>query len=364
MLLPAAAGAQGNAQRYIRVKVFDGASHLSLKIAGGYQILDASGQKVLSEGENLAVKVSSHKNGIFVDKRLAAGESIFVQNGPQGSIEINGRRYRGNVRIIKRASLCLEAINYIELEEYVKGILFHEVSHYWPKEALKAQAIACRTFALFHMGENKLKDFDLSSDVYSQVYGGRGSERYRTNEAVEQTKDMVLVFTGKVFPAYYHSTCSGQTEDASRLWKINIAPLKGVSCSYCRDSKHFSWRYRVPLKKMRSLLEQAGLDTGDILDISVLGRNASARVTQVGLKGEKKSAKLTAKELRSIIGPEHIRSTNFTVSIQNGALDFNGFGWGHGVGMCQWGAYFMAKHGRSYEEILHFYYPRAEISKL
>jgi stage II sporulation protein D len=243
--------------------------------------------------------------------------------------------------------------------------LYHEASHYWPDEVLKAQAIICRTYALYQTQENKSKDYDVTSDIYSQVYGGRTSERYRLNRAVQQTTGLVLTYKGNLFPAFYHACCGGHTEDATVVWNLDLPPLKGLVCPFCKDSPHFNWHNILALDEISAKLRKALLGSGaKIKDIQIVGRNNSGRVAAIKLIYAANSAEILAKDFRNIIGPNLIKSTNFSVSVEDGQAIFEGLGWGHGVGFCQWGGYFMAKNGSSYEQILKYYYPGVDVSTL
>ena len=347
--------------RNIRVAIAQDASFLRLKIVGFYTILD-SNNKVLSSGRKLNTTVTAYKDGILIGNIKSNSNRFFIKAQDAEAIVINGRRFRGNFEFIKKNNLHLLVINYVHLDDYIKGILYHEASHYWPQEALKAQAIACRSYAVYQMKENKLKDFDVTSDIYSQVYGGMTSERYRTNRAVDDTKGYLLTYNGEIFPAYYHATCAGNTEDASLLWSMDIPPLKGVSCSFCKDSPHFNWHYVLSVDEIKEKFVAASYKIGNIKDILILGRDKSGRITNLQMYSDKEEIKISAKDFRNIIGPNIIRSTNFTVNVIKGDVVFEGLGWGHGVGLCQWGAYFMAKQGYKYPDILKYYYPRSEVS--
>lgn len=348
--------------RYVRVLILHNTPSFSLKIKGFYEIYAQETQKALYRGKNLRATVAPSKKGIFVGKDLSY-ERLTIKTEDSDAINIDGRKFRGKIQLIKKGDTLL-VVNHIELEDYLRGILYHEVSHYWPIEALKAQAIISRTYAAYQCQENKRKDFDVTADIYSQVYGGKTSERYRTTKAVEETQGQVLIYNNKLFPTYFHATCAGHTEDASSLWDINILPLKGVSCIYCQDSPHFNWHYVMSLDEFKLKLKEAGYKIGDIKGIDIIGRNKSGRIIQLKIESKDAELKINAKDLRSIIGPNVIRSANFNVGLANNDLVFEGFGWGHGVGLCQWGAYFMAKQGNSYQEILKHYYPGSKISTM
>jgi stage II sporulation protein D len=232
-------------------------------------------------------------------------------------------------------------------------------------EVLKSQAIAARTFALYQNIQNKTQAYDVRSDIYSQVYGGRASERWATTKAVNLTKDKVLTFGDKIFPAYYHATCAGYTEDASNLWNIDLPALKGVECKFCTPSPHYRWTKDIPLWEVRRKLEEGGYKIGDMESVNILSKNKSGRIDKLEIKDKSGiSIILTGKDFRQIFGPNVIRSTKFDASIKWHQLVLKGSGWGHGVGMCQWGAYGMAKKGKKAEEILQHYYPGAEITTI
>lgn len=346
----------------VRVLILQDAVSLNLKINGHYEIIDSSNQEVLASNKNLKTTVTTYKDGILMGGMNFNTSRVFIKTKDEEIIIIDGRRFRGDIQFIKKDNLRLSVINYVDLGDYVKGILYHEVSHYWPPEALKAQAIVSSTYALYQMQENKSRDYDVTSDIYSQVYGGRTSERYRTNKVVDQTQGKILTYQGKLFPAYYHATCAGHTEDASLLWNIDIPPLKGVLCIFCKDSPHFNWHRVLSLDEIKDKLVNAGYKIDNIKDVVILEKNKSGRISNLLIETDKSSIKISAKDFRNAIGPNLIRSTNFTVSVENLDAVFEGFGWGHGVGMCQWGAYFMAKQGYKFDEILKHYYPETEIA--
>lgn len=351
---------------YIRVAVAQEKDSLQLTIRSAYQIRALNTDELLIEGKSLwRKKVLPMPAGIKIGEKYLKIYGISIQPQRDAAIYINNRRFRGNIDIIRTEKIQLLVVNHLDIEDYLYGVLYHEVSPYWPKEALKAQAIAARTFALYQSRFNKGDDYELTSTVYSQLYGGRTSERYRTNRIVNQTEGEVLVYKGELFPAYYHADCGGHTEDAREIWGIDIPPLRGVVCPYCKKSPHFLWKQRIPLSDIEAKLSKQGKIVGKISSITPLARNKSNRIAKLRISGSKGVVSLSGYRFRLYIGPNLIRSTNFTVTITpEGEALFSGFGWGHGVGFCQWGAYFMAKQGYRHEEILKYYYPGAEIVQM
>ncbi|TRZ96463.1 SpoIID/LytB domain-containing protein [bacterium] len=349
---------------YVRVAIIRDAPTLNLVIGGFYEVSNPLNRSLLYRGRNLRTTVTAYKGGISIGRMNFNLRKIYLEADNISAILINGRRFNGDIELIKDEKSRLCVVNYLELEDYIKGVLYNETSHYWPIEALKAQAVISRSFAVFKMQESRARDYDLTSDIYSQVYGGKASERQRTNLAVDQTKGLVITYRGDLFPAYYHATCGGHTENSAELWQTDILPLKGVACSFCKESPHFNWHLVVPLEEIEEKLTAAGYKISKLKNITILKRNASGRVSELNFSSDAKDLKILAKDFRNILGPNIIKSTNFNLSLVNHDVVFEGLGWGHGVGLCQWGAYFMAKQGYSYEQILKYYYPGTDVKAL
>jgi len=352
------------ASETVRVAIIQDASSLSLKIKGFFKIKDLESNKIIYRAKSMNTTVTTYKNGIILGGIRSDSNNLLIESDDPEAIVINGRLFRGNIQFIRKSENKFFVVNHIDLQDYIKGILYHEASHYWPMEVLKAQAIISRTYALYQMQESKLKDFDVTSDIYSQVYGGQTSERYRTNKAVEETDGKALFYKGKIIPAYFHATCGGHTEDAAILWGMDLAPLKGVACPYCRESPHFNWHYDLTLKEIEKKLSAGGFKAKNISNIGIEGRDKSGRITNLIIISGEGEIKVPAKDFRSIIGPNIINSTNFSVNISGRDAVFEGIGWGHGVGLCQWGAYFMAKDGYNVEQILRYYYPGTNVKAI
>jgi len=241
-------------------------------------------------------------------------------------------------------------------------VLYHEVSHHWPMEALKAQAVAARTYALYSINPAG-KPYDVTNDIYSQVYGGKSSERYRTDLAVEHTRGQVLTYNGRLIPAYFHATCGGMTEDAHELWNVDdIPPLRGVPCSFCQNSPHMHWKKNFRLKNIQDALNLHGYKVGSIKEISIVDKDRSERINH--LKITQKNGQdlvIRGKDFRDLMGPNVIMSNNYEITMRGYYVDLAGKGWGHGVGMCQWGALGMARQQFNYKQILAYYYPQAAL---
>ncbi|MCM8799987.1 MAG: SpoIID/LytB domain-containing protein [Candidatus Omnitrophica bacterium] len=348
----------------MRVLIAKDISSFNLRIKGYYELIDYNNNKSLGESKNLNAKIYILNNFIFLKDKSYNIESLLLKPKKSAHIMVDGREYRGSLLIIRRKDK-LYLINFVDLDDYIKGVLNQEVSSRWPMEVLKAQAIVSRTYALYCIQDNRSRDYDLTKDVYSQVYGGRFSERLWTNLAVNLTKGKVLLYKNEIFPAYFHATCGGATEDASQLWNIDIPPLKGVICNFCKDSPHYRWQVSLDFKSIEESLKSLGLSQISIKDIIILERTNSGRVRYLKIiTTEDKQFIISAKDFRNAVGPDIIRSTNFILKVSKDKISFEGIGWGHGVGMCQWGAYFMAKRGYSYKDILKYYFPNSTLASI
>lgn len=348
----------------IRVAVLDDASDMTLSIRGPYRIETIQTKELLDKGDTIFdIHITPSNNGIVFGKKEFKIYAINIIPEREPAIYLRQRLYRGSLQIVRTSKGTLRAINTLNLEDYLKGVLYHEVSHRWPMEAIKAQAIVSRTFALYQAEQNKDKYYYLKSDVSSQVYGGVYAEKYRTNKAIQQTKGKVLIYRKKILPAFFHATCGGRTEDVSMLWKLNLKPLKGIRCPYCINSPHFKWERKVELIDIEEALIKKGYKVSGLKSISIKGINRSGRAKDIIIKAKNKKLFLSAKDFRHIVGPRLIKSINFEVKIKGDDAYFTGKGWGHGVGMCQWGAFAMAKKREKAKDILELYYPGARISR-
>ena len=345
----------------VRVAIVRDSREVDLSIHGSYRLRDMSSGKVIGKGSYLSgSKVRLLDRGILVGLDVYSSKRLIIEPAKDASIIIDERPFRGEVTIIRTADNRITIINDINVEEYIKGVLYHEVSHYWPMEALKAQAVAARTYALYSINPSG-KSYDVTNDIYSQVYGGRDSERYRTDLAVNYTKGQVLTYNNKIIPAYFHATCGGMTEDAGQLWNLpDIPPFRSVPCSFCANSPHFHWKRNFRIRDIQDALKLHGYKVGSIKDISIVDRDRSERIDH--LKITQKNGQeliIKGKDFRDVMGPNVIDSNNYEIVMHGYYVDLIGKGWGHGVGMCQWGAFGMAKQQFNYAQILAYYYPQS-----
>jgi len=354
----------------VRIAVLQNMESFILSIRGAYTIVDPLTGEELEKGKKKQrSRATAQPEGISIGQNIYPFKRIKIVLRKDMAIQADEKKedyrtYRGTMEIIKAKGNRLLLVNELDLESYIKGVLYHEVTHRWPMEAMKAQAVAARTYALYQIHQNQEQNYHVTSDIYSQVYGGRSAERYRTNIAVERTKGEILMYDGKILPAYFHSNSGGYTEDAKELWGHDLPPLKGRKDDYALSAPNANWKKNFWSKDVQSKLIASGYNAGLIKDIRVRERTASGRVKTLEIESQDgKVLTIPGKKFREILGPNIIKSNMYEVVMQGYYFDLVGKGWGHGVGLCQWGAYEMARQRFGYQEILSFYYPGAKLIK-
>jgi stage II sporulation protein D len=259
-------------------------------------------------------------------------------------------------------------VEYVDINEYVYGVLPREVDPSWPIEALKAQAIVSRTYALSNRLAATQERFDLSSSVLDQVYGGMEVESPLSNQAVDDTRGQVLEdSSGKPVQAFFHSSCGGQTELPSRVWKSSNADevFGSVPDNFCNADPHYKWQWTASYSVIRKRLRHVGLRVREIKKIVAVQKSESGRTEVFGVVTSQGTTNVWGNQFRLAMGPEALRST-MIINMKAGksSVSFEGHGWGHGVGLCQWGARGRALAGQSCGQILQTYYPKAKLTRL
>jgi stage II sporulation protein D len=313
---------------------------------------------------------------------------FFEPRGDRQRFYLNGIGYRGLLEInYLPADSSALALNLVFVEDYLKGVLPAEIGKWGEKEleALKAQAIAARTYALYSSGNYQEKGYDLESTVADQVYLGVDSENKLSNLAIQKTKGMILIYNGKPIKAHYHANCGGWTERIEEVWDKPPEPYLNSygDNSFCSWAKNATWEESWSEEELEQIVntyqtsyqDSLAGGIGKILELKVLERSPSGRVSLLELRTDKHVIRLEKDNIRWVLrrkNPPHpiLPSTFFDIYLQRGASDqvekiiFQGSGNGHGVGMCQTGAIGRARAGQSYRAILSHYYRGAKIVKL
>lgn len=277
--------------------------------------------------------------------------------------QVGEHRYRGNLIVIPSDGK-ISVANELKIDDYLKGVLPREVIVTWPDEALRVQAVASRTYLASHLGKHAAFGFDLCSDVHCQVYGGMTKEHPKTSAAVDKTRGEILAYEGKPIGAYFFAHCGGSTEQIGPVWGNQDVPyLPRKACTFCSDNPRYIWKLKIHNHEIMKALLKVKLVKGKTLkEISVKKKSGSGRASMVTVTTDAGEFDMTGNAFRLALHPEKIRSTLWTRFAKlEGFYEFEGKGWGHGVGMCQWGARGQADKGRQYREILDFYYPHTQL---
>ena len=257
----------------------------------------------------------------------------------------------------------------ISMESYLMGVLASEIYADWPLATLMAQAVASRSYALYRLGHPVHGKYDVTATVFDQVFVHGSDVFAEVREAVVLTRGQVLLTGQEVIPAFFHSCCGGHTESAAHVWPWaqDYPFLKGKGDPYCSECKHQEWEYIISREELTEKLSTFGYVLPEVWFVQVQSRSGNPRVDNIGFLSPLLHAspiQLPGNELRKVLGYDQLKSTLFTVEENGEALIFRGKGYGHGVGMCQWGARGMALAGRSYLEILSYYYPETVIKRI
>jgi stage II sporulation protein D len=338
----------------IRVALVKGAE--SLRLDGvGILLTDGRGTPLRLE---MPLEVKRTRDGISVNGKAMTS---LVASAPV-RVTVNGKGYRGLLEV-SGAERGLLVVNELPLEEYLIGLINCEISSAWPMEAIKAQAVIARSYAMFQKQARRGAPYQLESSVMDQVYEGCDVEDSRAARGVSETAGELLTYEGKVIQAFYHSNCAGHTESSERVWGLSIPYLRGVPCQYCQQANPNRWDQTIPLKKIETALRAAGYQVSGIREMRVQGRNDSGRVQEVAVSSSRGRVLVPGVAFRKALGYGVVKSTNFELKISGDDCQVWGAGSGHGVGLCQWGAKQRAGDGFSYREILSYYYPGVTLAK-
>ena len=311
------------------------------------------------------------QNGSFlVGKEKLKGERLQLM--PAAALPddahflLAGRSYRGTLEILAKKG-SLTAVNLVPLDDYLLSVVPEEMPTDWPMEALKAQSTAARSFALHNRDRHAADGFDLCTTTHCQVYTGTAAEKSASTAAIRATQGEVLFYDGEPIDALFHTDSGGMTENSENVWGSFVPYLRAVKDT---PAKTMPWTKEVPAAAFEQKLAAKGHKVGKVRSLALSSlqigkaaadRTASGRVKTMTVKGTKGTATLTGNELRSMFG---LKSTLFDAKLQGNKVVFTGFGFGHGLGISQWGAKRLAADGMKYGDILHHYYTGVSLKKM
>lgn len=358
------------------------------------------------------------QEGVLLASDLGGTTCVMPLQGD--TIQLENTAYRGGIMFYLNSNGSMNVINYLSMEEYLYGVLPAEIPRTSPAEAIKAQAVAARSFAGLNLNKHQKDGFHLCATTHCQVYHGYAGEHPETNQAADQTRGEVIYHQGKPVEAFYFKNSGGYTQNAEDVWSNAQGYLQSVKDIY---SPEYPWSLSLSFESLRMKLEAAGLSPGTVQSVAIAERNAAGFVSALKIEGSKETVILKKEQIRNVLGAALVKSLRFDFSegestgsgamaISNGVqtvsadeqvyvlsgdgqamkkttgslygssgtsavqmsqgsstqqvthrdpVVFSGFGYGHGVGMPQDSAIEMAKQGYTYQEILKYYYRGIEL---
>jgi stage II sporulation protein D len=413
----------------IRVGILSNQPNVMISANNDFVVADTDTKKIIAKfkpREKVSITLSSKSIAINGKPIASKGINITSKANSESAIMINRHSYRGEISIHRTyGKNGLTVINTLPIEQYLYGVVAREMSPGWPSEAVKAQAVAARTYALYSLSlkKHKADGYDVCASTDCQVYGGRDSEAAGAVKAVSATYGETIYYKGKLIPAYFHSSSGGYTENSENVWGGAYPYLQGVA-DYDQKSPYFKWEKKFTVNELEMALKNAGYDVGSIQSIELsrltqppvrsFDRGISGRVKEIRVTGTNGTVYITGNKLRSALA---LKSTLFDIEVilpgkkvlefdvtdsygdrwtkevpvnlpsqkndtflnqknaihritarTNETIVFTGFGWGHGIGLSQWGAKAMAENAPKgdttyFKQILKHYYQGVDIKK-
>ncbi len=360
-------------QPSLEIGVQTGEASVDLRPVRGDGVLflqdDNKIQARYSMAQNIHVEIQG--KGFRVNGKSFPGDILNFKVEKKGNSSkprwnLQGKSYRGNLRIMKRGTK-LVVVNILSTEDYLRGTVGKEMPPDWNEEALKAQAVAARTFALKNRKRHAKEGFDLCNTTHCQVYGGADDEHLSVDHAVLDTYGEVLTYQGKLIEAVFHTDSGGMTEYSRNVWGTDVAYLAPAKEE---KQKTMSWNENIPVAKLDAVFAKNGLSIGSLKRIELtpltIGKESkdrfqSGRIKSAKFVGDKGTVNVSGNKLREMFA---FRSTLFDMHLSHGTISVQGYGRGHGLGLSQHGAQAFAKKGMKYDEILKHYYRGVTIKKL
>ncbi len=305
-------------------------------------------------------RLTPHRDGIALGEQRLPDGVLFGAQGDE-SVKVEGRPYSGTMKLHKQKNRLL-VVNHVDLESYVAGVVAAETPPDWGVEVKKAQAVAVRTYTMVNLAQSKKKPYDMGRSALTQQYDGKKVDR-ASREAVEQTRGQVLKKAGKLVTTYYHSACGGHTEPA-RGMTAGSAGVSGVQDPYCRIAPSATWSLHLQGDSLGAALARKGKGKGGpVTQLRVGSRTSGGQASRVIATVAGEDVSVSGNDFRFVVGATKVRSARFTITPDGEGWKVEGHGFGHGSGLCQWGAEGQARARRTYHQILSFYFPGTRIDQ-
>ncbi|MBI4870349.1 MAG: SpoIID/LytB domain-containing protein [Candidatus Riflebacteria bacterium] len=395
--------AEGRPVPLLSVAVTLGQRQVVLGSTRGFDIVDPAKNRALRHfGPGGRVRLRSRGKGIGFGGKMTLLRLV-VRPVAGSLLQLNGNAFRGYFEIREDPTGKICVANILDVESYLYGVVKSEMPGGAPLAALETQAIISRTFALKNRDNFSERGFGLKATEESQVYVGVRGESAASRQAVDATRGIVLSYSGQLASTFYSAMCGGATESNEVVWGGTTEPyLQPVACGFCRGCPNFHWQAELTFDDMARKLKAAGVPVGQIKRVELV-QTPGGRVRTVRLSSTRGEVEVNGNKFRLAMGHRKVRSQRFALVQQfasagdaprdddgydrsesairevihsyvretvsatrassGGRLRLMGTGYGHGVGLCQWGAKEQAERGRSYREILAFYFRGTRLAR-
>lgn len=336
--------------KFIRVKIGDLSDDFEIQSPGSITVKN----KQLNSSMEFMNRV------YFEPERINSNLSI---NFSEKKFSFKGNTYRGDAEVIPAENKKFLLINILKLEDYLLGVVPSEMPALWPIEALKAQAISARTYAIHNILYPAHRDYHLEASTYHQAYFGMTKEHARSYKAVVETRGEIILYQGKPVRTFYHSNSGGMTEEPENVWNLKMGYLKSVESPHCKEAPNFEWQEKFSIAELTEKLKPQGIT--EIKNIRILEKNQSGRAQTIEIDiGQDLPIAMKANEFRKLAGTTRIKSLLFEINQTEDSIIITGYGFGHGVGLSQWGSKILAEKSMRYEDIIKYYYSNVELTRL
>jgi stage II sporulation protein D len=389
---------EGPTELQIRLGLVVGAPVATVSGTAGLSVSDPSGARLAEIPAGEVWRVTAGGTGLVVLAPGGAGTtpSELIEIGspdPDALVRVNGRPYRGTITAM-RDRTGVTVVDRVSMETYLAGVVSAEMGRrsLTEQEALRAQAVVSRTYALRNLRRWQAQGFDLYATLADQVYGGAASETPEGRAAVDATRGRILTYGGVPIDAFFYSTCGGRTADGTEVFRAADRPyLRSIpdvaedGTAYCSISPRFRWHEEWTGEALRATLQRTlppvaaatgggttASDVSEVRDVRVSYRTPSGRVGKLTIALRRGDVHVDEPNVRQVLRPvsgELLRSNTFSLTVSGAGqrvtrLTADGAGAGHGVGFCQWGAVGRSRAGQDYQRILAAYYPGASLERL
>lgn len=361
----------------IRVAILKDAAQVRIAAGeSGARIIAPTGTELRRIPARTSVALSATASGISLDGSLNITDgAVRIESlNPGETLALDDQDLAPELIVYRPLrSTKMNVVARLNLEDYLGGVLAGEVPYErWHAEAMKTQAVTSRTFALYQLSKTAAAPYDVESTIMSQVFKPGARNHPAIASAVNSTRGLALTNDGAVFCAYFHSTCGSHTEPGHLVFPDAgmVAPLRGVDCNYCAQSPAYRWRATFSKSALEQKLRVSNPSLGTIAKLEFLNAAGQPlrqyeRATLVKVHHSGGVLSLQGNQFRLLADPKSLKSLSFeSVTDRGDAIDIAGAGFGHGVGLCQWGSQGLAQVGYGYAQILGKYFPGAELTRM